>query len=160
MIYGLIAGLSFWMGSYAAQLEPRPFVPGSLSKILAARQGRPFLLILWSLDCPPCRRELDLLAKTRREHPRLDLVLIATDNIASAKEVHAILIKHGLGNIESWIFASPHAQRLRYEIDPKWYGELPRGYFYDHAHDRIGISGALKAEHLKAWLENLQDLQS
>jgi hypothetical protein len=157
MICGLIAGLLLWTGCYAERSEPRPFKPGSLSEIIGDRQGQPFLLILRSVDCPPCRKELDLLAQTRRAHPELDLVLIATDDITSyAQEVHAILKKHGLGDAESWIFADPNAQRLRYEIDPKWYGELPRGYFYDAAHHRLGVSGALKPEHLSAWLADLR----
>ncbi len=155
-VYGLIAGLLWLMYCYAEPLDPRPFMPGSLSEILSARQGRPFLLILWSVDCPPCRKELDLLAKTHRAYPKLDLVLIATDDIASAKEAEAILKEHGLGDVESWMFADSNAQRLRYEIDPRWYGELPRGYFYDAAHNRLGLSGALRPEHLQAWLETSQ----
>jgi hypothetical protein len=33
-----------------------------------------------------------------------------------------------------------------FEIDPKWYGELPRTYFLDAAHQRTGVSGVLSKE--------------
>ena len=32
------------------------------------------------------------------------------------------------------------------EIDPQWFGELPRTYFLDSKHQREGISGALSYE--------------
>jgi hypothetical protein len=157
VIYGLIAGLLLWSAYCpAAQPDPRPFVPGSLPNILAERQDRPFLLILWSVECQPCRKELDLLANARREYPMLELVLIATDDAAHAEEVRAALAKHGLSDVESWIFANSHAQRLRYEIDSAWYGELPRSYFYDARHERVTVSGALQPRHLEAWLAAIQ----
>jgi hypothetical protein len=100
--------------------------------------------------------EMKKVNKARHGYRKLDLVLIATDNITSAREVYATLSKHGLGDVESWIFADPNAQRLRYEIDPRWYGELPRSYFYAAEHKRVGLRGALKPEQLKVWLESLQ----
>ncbi|MFN3397982.1 MAG: hypothetical protein ACK4ZS_05530, partial [Sulfurimicrobium sp.] len=40
--------------------EPvRPFVAGSLAKILAARQGKPFVLAFWSVTCTYCPMELE-----------------------------------------------------------------------------------------------------
>lgn len=151
-VFIVLAGLLLWTHCYAAEAEPRPFEPGSLAQILVARQNQPFLLVLWSVDCPPCRKELDLLAEAHRKHPGFDLVLVATDGLSSADEVHGILKQHGLKEVESWIFTNPNAQQLRYEIDPKWYGELPRAYFYDATHKRLGISGALKPEYLNVWL--------
>jgi hypothetical protein len=35
-------------------------------------------------------------------------------------------------------------------IDPHWYGEIPRTYFFDKAHSRVGISGLItEKEYLK-----------
>lgn len=131
---------------------PRPFVSGSLPAITAPRTGRAFLLNLWSLNCPPCRSELALLARLVRDHPRFDLVLIAADAPADAEKVQRVLAERGLSGVESWIFGEANPQRLRYEIDAGWYGELPRNYFYDPAHDRISVSGVLKEEQLSAWI--------
>ena len=38
---------------------------------------------------------------------------------------------YGLGKVEQWVFADPMPERLRFEIDRRWYGELPRTHFYD-----------------------------
>ncbi len=146
-----------WTGIVpAGDLAPQPFRSGSLTAITAPRTGRAFLLNLWSLNCPPCRAELALLAKLAREHPKFDLVLIAADDPADAGEVQAVLADQGLGAVESWIFDEADAQRLRYEIDSGWYGELPRSYFYDASHERIAVSGVLKEDQLSAWVAAIE----
>jgi thiol-disulfide isomerase/thioredoxin len=150
----LVTCLSAWLGlAVAAEAQPRSFKTGSLAQILAARQGKPFLLNLWSLTCPPCRSELDLFAKLRKQHPKFDVVLIAADDPEYAAEAQDYLVKRGLAGVESWIFAEADLQKLRYEIDAEWFGEMPRSYFYDAKHKRIPISGALKAEQLESWIK-------
>ncbi|ADJ29543.1 TlpA family protein disulfide reductase [Nitrosococcus watsonii] len=133
---------------------PLPFESGSLEKILDSRADKPFLLVMWSLECPPCRKEMDLLAEMRRQHPKLDVVLVSTDEMERADQVAAAVKGHGLEKTESWLFAGP-AQRLRYEIDPGWYGEMPRSYFYDANHERVAVSGALEEAQIQAWLEHV-----
>ncbi len=137
----------------AAEAQPRPFKAGSLARILTSRQGKPFLLNLWSMTCPPCRSELDLFAKLRKDHPKFDLVLIAADDPEYGTEAQGYLRQRGLPEVESWIFADADMQKLRYEIDAEWFGEMPRSYFYDAQHKRIPISGALKTEQLEAWIK-------
>lgn len=138
--------------SAAGELAPKSFRSGSLATIQAAREGEPFVLNLWSINCSPCRAEMDVLAKLVREHPKFDLVLIAADDPGDAAEAQALLAEKGLGEVESWVFGEANAQRLRYEIDSGWHGELPRSYFYDPAHNRIAVSGVLKEPQLKAWI--------
>lgn len=131
---------------------PHLFFPASLKQIRAQHPG-PLLMVLWSLDCSSCHRELKLLGATLKENPGLDLVLIATDDRARAEEAESLLVRYGLGNVESWIFGSADTMQLRYAIDPSWYGELPRVYFYLPDGQRIGHSGPLEPEQIKAWLE-------
>ena len=134
------------------QAEPmRDFVPGSYSNILAARQGKPFVLVIWSLDCLPCHKELAMLGLFKQQHPLFDVVLISTDESARHKELQAVLNKYQLQTSNSWIFASASAEQLRYEIDPTWYGELPRSYLFNHRHLRQTISGLLSTEVLTIW---------
>ncbi len=120
-------------------------------RFTAARAGQPFLLVLWSADCPPCIKELAHLRQVRDEAPAMELVLIATDAPEAAAEVKRTLQRFGLEDADNWIFASGFAERLRHRIDPNWYGELPRAYFYDAQHRRVGRSGMLMVEQLQAW---------
>ncbi|MCI0485735.1 MAG: TlpA family protein disulfide reductase [Blastocatellia bacterium] len=138
--------------SAAVELVPKSFRSGSLAAIAAAREGKPFMLHLWSINCSSCRGEMDVLAKLVREHPKFDLVLIAADAPGDAAEAQALLAEKGLGEVECWVFGEADAQRLRYEIDSGWHGELPRSYFYDPAQNRIALSGVLKETQLEAWI--------
>ncbi|RLA17894.1 MAG: TlpA family protein disulfide reductase, partial [Gammaproteobacteria bacterium] len=70
-----------------------------------------------------------------------------------ADDIGKTLKKHGLGGIESWAFADPNVARLRYEIDPRWYGTLPRSYFFDSAHQRSATTGTLEKEQVEDWLK-------
>lgn len=139
-----------------AESEPRLFEPDSLQTIEKLHNGRPFLLVLWSLDCPPCREELDLLSELSKRNREFQLVLVSTDTEESSGQLAAVLESHQLGKAESWVFSEAGAERLRYKIDPDWYGEIPRSYFYDQNHQRTALSGALKKEQIVDWLKTLK----
>ncbi len=136
----------------AVATELQPFSQGSLGQILDTRPGQPFLLVLWSVDCPPCMKEMHHLQTLKERFDRDALVLVSTDGLGHRAEVEKILTKFELTGFENWIFADAFPERLRYQIDPNWYGELPRSYRYDAEHQRVGTSGALTPNTLKQWL--------
>ncbi len=135
-----------------ASQEPLPFVSGSLETIVSSQQDRPFVLALWSLDCVYCRHDLAMLGRLKAEYPELRLVLVATDTPARRGEIAPALDGVRLGAEESWIFADGFVDRLRHQIDPRWFGELPRTYFYSGDGDRIGISGKLDEAAVEEWI--------
>ena len=137
---------------FAHDSQLRPFRSGSFQELVAARAGRPFLLILWSITCAPCRQEFAMLRELRKSHPELPLVLVATDDIADQAKAAELLSKYGMEHEESWIFDDGNPQKLRYEIDPSWYGEMPRSYFYDASQKRTAVSGTLERAKVEAWL--------
>jgi len=133
--------------------ELKPFAPGSLKEIQAARAGRPFVLAFWSLTCTYCHEEFALFSALRKKYPALDIVLVATDTPAESEALSDTLRHYGLEGVESWVFADEFAERLRYDVDPKWGGELPRTYFYASDHGRRAQSGRLDRERLEAWIK-------
>lgn len=108
-----------------------------------------------SITCIPCRKEFELLQNLRADYSRLPLVFVATDDLADAGMADNMLAHFGLGGGESWVFDGD-AERLRYEIDPGWYGELPRTYFFDAAHAREGVSGSLTCERFETWIHAME----
>lgn len=147
---------TLFTGAYAMAGPVQPFGAGSLAEIQQRHDGKPFVLLFWSVDCASCIKEMDGLATTLAGHPELRLVMVATDDIGDSDQVDAVLKKHHLDNVESWAFADANAKKLRYGIDPSWFGELPRSYFYDAKHQRKSQSGFLKPEQLEAWLVSLK----
>lgn len=119
--------LTLWLLASPALAEaPKPFVQGSWQSIQDAHAGQPLAVHLWSLTCAPCLVELPLWARLAKDHPHLRIVLISTDPAEDAPRMAATLARAGLSGLESWHFADPFADRLRFELDPKWRGELPR----------------------------------
>jgi len=130
----------------------KAFDPDSFEAIRAKYQGRPFILALWSLDCPPCFKELNNLARWKRNYPELNLVFVATDDYSMKAEVGQQIKAFGLELADHWIFSEHAAVRLRYNIDPLWHGELPRSYLYDRRHKSTAVSGLLKDKTIQQWV--------
>jgi thiol-disulfide isomerase/thioredoxin len=137
--------------------EVRPFVAGSLAKIAAERAGRPFILAFWSIGCTHCPAELKSLAALKKAYPKLDVVLVAADSPDEAEPAAELAARHGLARAEQWVFADAMPERLRYEIDPRWHGELPRTHFYDAGHRVEAVAGVVPPARLERWVrENVR----
>ena len=139
--------------AHADGAAPKPFVAGSVKQIVAARQDKPFVLGLWSLSCTHCREDLAVLARFMKQHPGVEVVLVSTDSPEEGEAVVATLRRLALERAESWVFADPFAERLRFEIDRKWHGELPRTYLFDNSHSVTAISGKLDPQQLERWIQ-------
>ncbi|MGR9114221.1 MAG: TlpA family protein disulfide reductase [Gammaproteobacteria bacterium] len=148
----LLPALIFFLGptALANQNPVHPFNSGSYRHVLNNHAKQPFMLVIWSVTCSSCLKEMELLSTLHKNRPNLKIVTLATDDLSDANEIQSILDKNQLSDTEKWVFASENSQKLRYEIDPRWYGELPRTYFYDADHQREGISGVLTQEDYEA----------
>ena len=139
-------------GMAMAAHDVRPFIPGSLSQILADREGRPFILVLWSLECQYCPAELRMLGSLKKRHPKLDIVLVATDTPNEARQLAKRVKSYGMGKVEQWVFSEDMPERLRFEIDRRWYGEIPRTHFYDRTHQREIKTGLINQQFIEDWI--------
>lgn len=130
----------------AAQAEQSAFLSGSYQQILASNANKPFMLVVWSVNCPSCLKDMALLSSIHKSRPELKMIMLAADEPSATEQIQPILEKHQLSEIENWVYAEENTQKLQFEIDPKWYGELPRTYFFDKTHQRTGVSGVLSKE--------------
>lgn len=151
-IAALLCALLMTTSLIAHSAEPRPFIKGSYAKLLETRQGKPFVLSFWSLDCPPCREELAMWGELRKKHPALEVVLVSTDTPEANAEITTTLNGYDLGKTESWVFADSFAARLRFEVDQTWRGELPRSYFFTRDHQVKAVTGKPERKRVEAWI--------
>ena len=142
--------LSSWQLARADSFEA--FGVDTFAEIKAARSGQAFLLSLWSIDCAPCRLEVEMLGELKKKDPSFPLVLISADSLEQRQTAHYLLEEYFLDGLTSWMFADNFSERLRYSIDPNWYGELPRSYLFDTTHVSTAHSGVLTEEQLAAFL--------
>lgn len=148
-----LTALSVVPTSTLAAQEIKPFVRGSYQQIIAARQGRPFIISFWSLTCSYCMVELTMLKKLANKYPKLDLVLVSTDTPEEEKLVASALEKVSPRKAETWLFADSYADRLRFEVDKMWQGELPRTYFFSANNEVKAFSGKLEREEVEQWIK-------
>ena len=154
--------LALGLNAAHAAPETRPLLRGSFQKIVAAHSGKPFIVAMWSLTCTHCIADLEIFRQLAAKYPAFDLVLISTDTPEQEAAIARTLKQYKLGKedakqkrpgkVESWVFADSYAERLRFEIDAQWYGELPRTYFYDATGKGRGISGVLDAKETELWV--------
>ncbi|MCW8935049.1 MAG: TlpA family protein disulfide reductase [Gammaproteobacteria bacterium] len=151
----LILLLTLLCSCYTANATNKPalFNTDSYSQLIEEKKHA-FLMVMWSLDCPPCIKELSSLGLLYKQNPDLNMVLVSTDSPARIDEINKLLSKFDLLKIDNRVFSTEPVQRLRYSIDPRWYGELPRSYFHDnHRAGRSAVTGILNTDHVLSWLK-------
>lgn len=150
---GILSAAILCYSTVAIADNVRPFTAQSFEQIKASFQGKEFLLGLWSVDCPPCMVEMEFMAELTRLNPDIPYVLVSTDSIEQKAYSAEFLEDVGLADKESWMFADSFVERLRFTIDPNWYGELPRSYFFDENHAMQSHSGIVSEELLQRWFK-------
>jgi len=136
-----------------ASSELKPFVRGSWQEMLRSHKGRPTLVHFWGVTCGPCKIELPLLGQFMKDHSELDVVMISADLVPNLPgAARAMLEKAGLGTAENWLFSDGFVERLRFEIDPAWQGEIPRTLLIARDGTVTTIEGSAEIPDLEKWL--------
>jgi len=131
----------------------KPFVRGSWQEMLRSHAGRPTLVHFWGVTCGPCKVELPLLGQFMKDHSELAVVTISADLVPNLPgAARAMLEKAGLGSAENWIFNDGFVERLRFEIDPAWQGDIPRTLLIARDGTVTTIEGSAEIPDLEKWL--------
>jgi len=132
--------------------EFMPFEINTRNVIEKKYLNQPLIISFWSIDCPYCIDDLKKLGKALSKNKNVKLITVCVDGKESAKKAERILNLAHLPEHERYQYAEVDEDKLRYSIDPTWYGELPRTYFYDTAHQVTPLSGKISNSFLDAWL--------
>jgi thiol-disulfide isomerase/thioredoxin len=151
LLAALLSVVPFWSAEAA---DPQSFERGSWTKLREAHAGQPTVIHFWGLTCGPCLVELPHWGALQAARPDLRLVLIAADPLPQHPErLAATLAKAGLDKAESWSFTDRFYERLRYEIDPAWAGELPRTVMIDRNGKATVLPGVADLAQIRQWLD-------
>jgi thiol-disulfide isomerase/thioredoxin len=142
------------MTSCAAAVELRPFVQGSWQELRRLHAGQPTIVHFWGVTCGPCRVEMPEWGRLLRERPDMNLVLIDADLVPNeSNSVIAMLAKMGVSAAEQWRFDDDYEERLRYEVDPQWHGEIPYTILIAADGATTTVAGAADISQMRAWLD-------
>lgn len=150
--------LPLWLALYThVNAEDfKAFNSRSRVQIEQNNQGKAFVLAFWSVDCPYCIEEMQALGDILRKHPQVKLITVCTDVTGHEADISKSLDQAHLPAHERWQFAEADEDRLRYNIDKNWGGELPRTYFYDAKHLVSAISGRPQGTWLTDWFVKIK----
>lgn len=139
-------------GAQSADLQS--FGRGSWSRLRTANDGKPTVVHFWGLTCAPCLVEMPEWGKLQAERPDMRLVMVAADPMPQdPARVSDMLARANLAKTENWAFTDRFNERLRYEIDPAWAGELPRTMLIDRDGKETVLTGVVDLAEVRAWLD-------
>ena len=134
------------------QSRLKPFEQGSWQQILRAHAGRPTLVHFWGVTCGPCKVELPELGEFMK---RTSLRRYRHNRRRPCSEFGccrlSMLQGAGLSSAENWMFSDGFAERLRYEVDPAWQGDIPRTILISSKGDMTTIEGSAEPSVLQKW---------
>ncbi|BCG64038.1 MAG: hypothetical protein methR_P1803 [Methyloprofundus sp.] len=135
----------------ATDVKMHSFHQDSYQQILDKQKQQPFVLIVWSINCAACLAEMELIHEIQQQ-ANIKLIMLSVDGHEFRNEMLQVIQQNRLESIEQWFFAEDNSPALRYLVDKHWYGELPRTYFFDKQHKKIGISGVLKSTEYQSYI--------
>jgi thiol-disulfide isomerase/thioredoxin len=153
----LFSGLFFFavlVSAPASESQPqlKPFGRGSWQEVLRTHAGRATIVHFWGVTCGPCKVELPLLGQFMRDHATIDMVTISADLVPDLPDAtRSMLEKSGLASAENWIFSDGFVERLRFEIDPNWQGDIPRTALISKEGKITTIEGSVDMTELESW---------
>jgi thiol-disulfide isomerase/thioredoxin len=147
-----LVGLLLSATASEAPQQLKPFVRGSWQDVLRSHAGRPTLVHFWGVTCGPCKVELPLLGKFMTDHAGIDVVTISADLVPDLPgATRSMLEKAGLWSAENWTFSDGFVERLRFEIDPAWQGDIPRTILISRDGTMTTIEGSAEMKELEKW---------
>jgi thiol-disulfide isomerase/thioredoxin len=147
----MMAGVLFACGAGAAEIKP--LRASDVEPMLAASQGKPQIVEIWSLDCSYCRENMARIVEWQKRHRDVRLTMIAMDPIDdNAAALMQVLASMPLPPQTS-LYANAEAipDKLRRALDAAWRGEMPRTLLIDARGARQASSGLLQPAALDAW---------
>jgi hypothetical protein len=89
-----------------------------------------------------------------KDHPEVDMVTISADLAPDQPgAAQSMLAKSGLASAENWIFSNGFVERLRFEIDPTWQGDIPRTLLISREGKITTIEGSAEMAEVEKWLK-------
>jgi len=151
-LIAIVAVALFCVPAHSAEM--RAFGRGTWTSILNEHAGKPVVIHLWGLTCAPCLTELPHWAALERDRKDMTLIMIAADPTpANADDLTVTLDNAGLQRSERWMFADAFSERLRFEVDPKWRGEMPRTILISADGKPTIMPGLADLGAIRTWLD-------
>ena len=129
--------------------QVKPLTTSGVAALLKAPSQGAKVIEFWALDCAYCEANMKAVAALKARRPNMQVILVATDNIAHAKALDKRLADMGVTHLPARAYAGASRQRLDYLIDPDWGGITPRTLVIHADGTRRSAVGALTPARLR-----------
>ena len=150
--FAALAALFVAMAAPASALDFQPYTRGSFAELRKAHAGRPLLVHFWSVTCAPCLAELSDWGRLAAKKKGIDIVFVNVDGEHDRAKAGARLEKAGLAGAVHYGFADDFLDRLFFEVDPMWRGELPFTAMIGASGKLVTVAGLLDEPAIAGWL--------
>ncbi|HEY8161861.1 MAG TPA: redoxin family protein [Methylocystis sp.] len=151
---GLLAFAIFSVAATGAfAIDFKPYGRGAFARIAKAHSGRPLVIHFWSVTCPPCIAELPQWAKMLAERKDVDIVFVNVDSDEDRVRAEVRAEKAGLGGATHYGFSDDFIEKLYFEADTSWRGELPFTTLVAPGGGVTAVTGAIDDPLVTRWLE-------
>jgi thiol-disulfide isomerase/thioredoxin len=130
-----------------------PYGRGAFAQIVKAHAGKPLIVHFWSVTCPPCLVELPQWAKMLSQQKGVDIVFVNTDSDEDRPRAEMRAEKAGLGKAAHYGFSDDFVEKLYFEADKGWRGELPFTALVAPDGSVTAVTGAIDDPLVVRWLE-------
>jgi thiol-disulfide isomerase/thioredoxin len=137
----------------ATAFEFKPYSRGSFADVRKAHANRPLVVHFWSVTCAPCIAELPNWAKIAREKQNVDIVFVNADRNNDRARAENRLDKAGLKEMTHFGFADEFLERLYFEVDHYWRGELPFTALVAADGELVTVIGSIDEPAITGWME-------
>lgn len=145
-----LAGALFTLCA-AQAAEFKAYGRGSFAELRRQHLGRPLIVHFWSVGCPPCLAELPEWAKIASQRKAVDIVFVNADRDDDRPRAQSRLERAGLSGALHYGFADDFVERLYFEADPTWRGELPFTALIGADGSLVTVTGAVDDPLISAW---------
>lgn len=147
----IILLLSFILSGCSDSQPVHAFVKGSFAQIQQTYKNKPHLLVFWSQDCAYCMKEFTFLADVLAATD-IKLITISTDSFLESGIIRDLHQTNNLVDAELWVFSDPVAEKLYFDVDKNWRGELPLMFLVNANNIMTKHMGILSQNQLVDWL--------
>lgn len=154
IIFSVLAVLlALMQPSYAQSPVLKPYQKGDWKTLIKPYSGQPVAIHFWGVTCPACVKELPQWGKFLSQNKNAKIIFIQVDE-TTLENIQKNLSKANLVEANNYYVDSPFDERLRYEIDPKWFGETPTTIMIDKNSRVVRKSGLIDFRALDRFFRN------
>lgn len=150
LIFMMIWGSFISANLHATELKT--YHAGEWNALLKSSNKKPMVVHLWGFTCAPCLDELPRWGEFVARFPNLKTIFIQVDDVPPELSIQT-LTDARLDLADNRTSATIFDEYMRYEIDPRWRGELPLTLLISPNGEVKRLRGTVDFKVLQQWLK-------